>query len=266
MLNEYNELFKHLREDAFDYCEALEIVRQDLQEARNGSSEDKANKLWAIKTVVQIHQEMVTLFELLQQKEFYKAWCKAEEVEISSNNLRRNYPSLFPIVKDLYECIVRLQRLYPYKLFCSYEMKIIKERCSVCNRIRSIRHDCGHRRGYVYNGIFCCNIVEKCELIGVSLVENPVHKYAVPFANDKDGEREDRYDYSLIEGLMQYWKKPFQHWAYEIKYIHKPLTAFPKLTDYDYCPCGSRKKYYECCKADPEGVKHRLYLFKVEKL
>lgn len=173
MLNKYIEIFKHLRDDAFDYCEALDVARKDLQEARNGNCEDNANELWAIITVVEIHQGMVILFKLLQQKEFYKAWCKAEEVEILSNNLGRNFPSLFPIVKDQYECIVRLQRLYPYKLFSSYEMQIIKERCSVCNQIRSIRHDCGHRRGYIYNGQLCYNIVDECKLIGIDIVDNP---------------------------------------------------------------------------------------------
>lgn len=264
MESKYIEIFKHLRDGDFDIQNALKVVQQDLDLARNSNQEQQSNTLWAIRTVIDIHNGFVAVFELLQQREYYKAWCKAEEVEIDYNNLKRNFTGVYPIVKDLYDEIVCLQGLYPYKIFSSYVMRIKKERCSICNQIRSIRNDCGHRRGHVYNGVFCCNIVEECELKGIDIVDNPVHKYAVLFTQSKDGESEDRYDYSLVEGLMQYWQKPFQHWTYDIKHIHKPLADFPGLTDYDYCPCGSGMKYGECCKQDPEGVKHIIYQFRVE--
>ena len=38
--------------------------------------------------------------------------------------------------------------------------------------------------------------------------------------------------------------------------------AFPDLKDEDYCPCSSGKKYRDCCKNDPEGVKHVVYEFR----
>lgn len=263
--SKYSDILKHLRDDSFDYKGALGVIQQDLQDARKNCQERQANKLWAIKTVVEIHQEMVVLYKLLQMREYYKAWCEAEIMEIMCDNLRRNFTGVYPLVKGLYECIIRLQGLYPYKLFCSYVMQIKQERCSICNQIRSVRHDCGHRRGYVYNGRFCCNIVEKSELKGIDIVENPVHKYAVLFTVGKDGNSEDNYDYSLVEGLMQYWTKPFQHWEYCIKHVHKSVSDFPELTDDDYCPCGSWKKYGECCKSDPEGIKHKIYEFSVEQ-
>lgn len=266
MESKYIEILEHLKDDGFDIQGALNIVQQDLVLARNSNQEQQANTLWAIRTVIEIHYGFVTMFELLQQREYYRAWCKAEEVEIDYNNLKRNFSGVYPLVKNLYDEIVSLQGLYPYKIFSSYVMRIKKERCSICNQIRSIRHDCGHRRGHVYNGKFCCNIVEECELKSIDIVDNPVHKYAVLFVNNKEGQREDNYDYSLVEGLMQYWQKPFQHWTYDIKHIHKPLSEFPGLTDNDYCPCGSGKRYSECCKSDLEGIKHRIYQFQVEKL
>ena len=265
MESKYIDILQHLCDDSFDYKGALNVVRKDLHNARNNHQEQQANNFWAIKTVIEIYQGMVDVYELLQQHEYYKAWCEAEQVEIMCNNLQRNSQDVFTIVKDLYECIIRLQGLYPYQIFCSYVIQIKKERCSICNQIRNIRHDCGHRRGYVSNGQFCCNIIEDFELKSIDIVDNPVHKYAVLFTKGKDGNSEDNYDYSLVEGLMQYWTKPFQHWIYYIKHIHKPLTDYPGLTDDDYCPCGSGKKYGECCKSDPEGVKHKVYQFRVEQ-
>lgn len=61
---------------------------------------------------------------------------------------------------------------------------------------------------------------------------------------------------------MDRWKAPYYPWHYLTRHIHKSPEEFPRLKDDDYCPCGSRKKYGECCKKDPEGVKHVVYVFK----
>ncbi|MDD4637568.1 MAG: hypothetical protein PHV66_08190 [Bacteroidales bacterium] len=259
-------LFEHLRDEAFDFNKALTEVNKELADFQNNGDEQRANQLWAVKTVIDIHHGVVEVFCLLKDMDYYKAWCKAEEVEIMCNNLKRNFSRVFPFVNDLYECIQRLQILYPYRIFSSYVIKIKKERCSICGHLRSLRNDCGHRKCYVYNGEFCCNIVEESELIGIDIVDNPVHKYAVLFATDKNGSRVDNYDYLLLEGLMQYWQKPFQHWKYDIHRIHKPVSDFPGLTDSNICPCASGKKYSDCCKSDPEGIEHKVYQFMVEKI
>ena len=95
---------------------------------------------------------------------------------------------------------------------------------------------------------------------GVSFVFDPEHKYAVAFLSDGNG-RKDQYDYMLLEGVMKFWKDPFMIWHYTTKHIHKSPEEFPGLTDDSMCPCGSGKKYGECCKNDPEGVRHVVYMF-----
>ena len=266
MENKYCQILEHLRDDGFSFQDTLKYVQQDLALSQNSGQEQQANKLWAIRTVIEIHYEFSVVFELLQQGEYYKAWCNAEQVELKCKVLHRNFSDVFMLVKDLYESIVRLQGLYPYAIFSSYVIRIKKECCSICNQTRSIRHDCGHRKGYVYNGHLCCNIVEDFDFMGIDIVDNPVNKYAVLFATSKDGEREDKYDYTLIEGLMKYWQKPFQHWTYNICHTHKPLSDFPGLSDNGFCPCGSGLNYADCCKSDPEGIEHRIYQFQCEQI
>lgn len=266
MDNKVDKILEHLRDETTNYDVALAEIHKILEEAQNSRNEQKANEIWAVATLVRIHKKFVDVFNLLLNKKYYEAWCKAEEVEIQCNILKRNSPKAYSVTKDLHECILSLQALYPYQLFCSYEMNIKKVRCSVCDQIRSIRNSCGHRVGHVYNGRLCSDIVEQCELLGVSIVNKPVNKYSVPFTKDKDGGTVDDYDYLLVKGLMNFWKKPFQHWTYEIKHTHKPLSAFPGLTDNDFCPCSSGKTYGECCKSDPQGIKHKIYQFSVEKL
>lgn len=266
MENKYCQIIEHLRDDGFNFQDALHTVQQDLEIAQNSDKEHQANTLWAIRTVIEIHYEFSVVFELLQQGEYYKAWCNAEQVEIKSKALHRNFIDVFKLVKDLYESIVRLQGLYPYTIFSSYVINIKRERCSICNQIRSIRHDCGHRKGYLYNGHLCCNIVEDLEIKSIDIVDNPVNKFAVLFATSKDGEREDNYDYTLIKCLMRYWQKPFQHWTYDIRHTHKPFSDFPGLSDKDFCPCGSGLVYAYCCKSDPQGIKHKIFQFRVEDI
>lgn len=259
-----NNLIPHIQESDFDYDIELENINKEIATAQQSGDEQQANQLWAIKSVVKIHKIFVDIFNLLKNSDYYNAWCKAEKVEICCNNLRRNFPYITTI-DSIYNTITNLQSLYPYKLFCSYEMIITKEKCSICNQVRSLRNDCGHRRGYVYNGKFCCNIVEECTLKGISVVDNPVHKYAVLFPTIGNNQQQDNYDYLLVKGLMQYWQRPFQKWTYNIIHTHKPLTDFPKLTENDNCPCASGKKYSECCELDPRGIKHKIYQFMVEK-
>ena len=260
------KLLTHLRDDKCDYGASLDAVEEELKKAQQSPDESYANLLWAVRNIVNIHHEYVNTYHILEKEEYYKAWCNAEKVEICCKNLSRNFPDFFLLVKDIYECIINLQRLYPYQLFSSYAIIIKKEKCSICGKIRSLRNDCGHRRGYVYNGEMCCNIVEECELKSIDIVDNPLHKYAVLFTVDKNQERRDNYDYSLVKGLMQYWKRPFQHWRYSIKNVHKPVTDFPGLADNSMCPCASGKKYYECCKTDPEGIKHKVFIFHVQPI
>lgn len=264
MKTRLNNLLCRIQDADFDYDIEIGKIHNDIKSAQQSGDESRANQLWAIQSIVKIHKMFVEVFELLKNSVYYDAWCKAEQVEIYCNNLRRNFPDTFPIVDSIYNSTIRLQALYPYRLFGSYEVVFKQVRCSICNQIRSIRSDCGHRSGYVYNGELCFNIVEESELISISIVDNPVHKYAVCFPSIDNNQRKDNYDYLLVNGLMKYWQKPFQRWAYNIVHTHKSIKEFPGLKEEDDCPCDSGNKYGECCKSDPEGIKHKVYQFIVE--
>ena len=108
-----------------------------------------------------------------------------------------------------------IQSLFPYKLFTSTEILIKEERCSICGATRNVFKPCGHQKGHVYNGKLCYNTVTRCDIVGLSLVTNPVKKYAVVFQQDKRGN-EIEYSYNYIDALMYYWQKPYQFWNYYV--------------------------------------------------
>lgn len=258
-------LLPSLRNDGCNYTAILAEVLSEKQDAQTAGDEIRANSLWAIQTVVDVHEQFVQMYEKLAAGKYYEAWCDAEQIEIALYNLARNSQGAYAVVHDLNRIIRQLQSLYPYRIFASYVMHVKKEECSICGKERSIRNFCGHRTGKVYNGELCCNIVTEAELKGIDIVENPVHKYSVLFISDADG-RKDHYDYTLVAGLMKYWSKPFQYWRYEIRIVYKQKAEFPGLTNDSYCPCGSGKTYGECCSTNPDGIKHRIYTFMVEPI
>lgn len=261
MKNKAQEILSHLLEDGFDYdatAKEVDALRKDYQQQHD---EENSNVAWATLEIVSLHRDYRKVFLMLQNKQYYDAWCLLEQIEIGIANLLRNFPGTKNAVEYIETMVRQLQSLYPYKLFFSTVI-IFKERtCGICGKIRSIRHHCGHYPGHVYNGELCIDMVKKIDLSGIDLVFNPEHKYAVAFLPDENG-KVDHYDYKLLVGLMGWWKDPYYPWHYTTKHIHKSPDEFPGLKDEDSCPCGSGKKYDECCKNDPEGVKHIVYEYR----
>lgn len=243
------------------YDSLLAQLSEELAKAKELDQEEKANELWALKECVHIHALFLQTYNLLQEHNFYDAWCKAEQVEICSLTLKRNNPRLFNKVRDLAEKTSHIQALYPYKLFSSYVAEITREECSICHKIRSITNPCRHRVGKVYSGELCLNIVKDFKFIGVDLVTKPVNKYCVVFLLDSQGQKIDHYNYSYVARLADTWEEPFQHWTCEQKNSKLPKSRFPHLNGEDMCPCGSGRKYAQCCELDNEGIKHTTYHF-----
>lgn len=260
MNNRASEILKHIFDKGFDFDATIKEVDELRLGYRQQGDVEKANTSWALMAILRIHRDFRKVHTMLLEKQFYEAWCLLETIEIAVGNLLRNFPGTLNAVKYISMMVRQLQSLYPYKVFMSSEILIKERTCSICGKKRTIRHHCGHSPGYVYNGEMCYDTVEGATLEGISLVFDPEHKYAVAFLNDGKGPK-DQYNYMLLEGVMKFWKDPFMTWHYTTKHIHKSPEEFPGLTDDSVCPCGSGKKFGECCKNDPEGVKHVVYTF-----
>ena len=182
-------------------------------------------------TAIEVHQLYSQAFEQLKKGDYYIAWCTLERAELAIAAIMRNDADLYETVKDISFQIKRIQSIYPYKAFASTEILIKEQKCSICDSVRSIRNDCGHRVGYVYNGSLCANIVTNCELKSISIVTNPVHKYAVAFLNGSEGNSSDHYDYSILSALMKVWENPYKFWDYQIttKNSHPHLNFMLRL-------------------------------------
>ena len=262
MKNKASEILKHLFDDDFNYDITIAELDESRIRYRQQQDEENANIAWAIIEIISIHRDYKKVYLMLNDKHYYDAWCLLEQIEIRISNLFRNFKGVENAVNYISIIVRQLQSLYPYKVFMSTEIVIKERTCSICGKKRLIRQHCGHFPGHVYMGELCCDIVNKWELKGISLVFNPEHKYAVAFNSDGKEGRKDQYNYLLLDGLMELWKDPYAAWHYTTKHIHKSPKEFPGLHDSDKCPCGSGKKYSDCCKNDPEGIKHVVYEFR----
>jgi len=244
-----NELFNSLKSIKAEY-----VGRND---------QDGAKKIWCLEQILKIQTDYVHAFNLLKTKKYYEAWKIFEQIEINLNFLNPHFNTNNDeyFLKFIRTKVKKFQSLFPYKLFFSPEIIEHEKKCNICGKIISIRNPCGHEVGEIYNGEMCIRIVTKAEFIGISLVESPLQKYSVPFMSDpKTGKTVDHYNYSLLENLLKILKSPFDEWDYKKTQKMYPHSKFKHIGRNEKCPCGSGKKYKQCC-LKREGVTLPHYEF-----
>ncbi|MBK7141485.1 MAG: SEC-C domain-containing protein [bacterium] len=95
----------------------------------------------------------------------------------------------------------------------------------------------------------------------IALVNNPFQKYSVCFPSGATpSERGDRYDYAVLEYLMDRLKSPWHAWDVKNTTKWYPRSAFEEMEPGDFCPCNSGKNFGECCQSLP-GVTLPHYHF-----
>ncbi|OOV19240.1 YecA family protein [Flavobacterium sp. LM4] len=226
-----------------------EIQNQKLIFVAEGK-QDEAKLLWINQTILEIHKLYRNAFELVKNKSYYQAWCQLERIEITIHSLKKH----FTYNKEQYflwhieKCTKNLQILYPYRLFASSEILKKKKICSVCDKEISIRNFCGHIVGEIYNGEMCHRIVTECEILGISIVENPGNKFSVMFLKDeKTNEQIDQYNYDTLDYLFEMINSPYEIWDLEISQKESKIVDYKNVGRNDLCTCNSGKKFKRCC-------------------
>ena len=200
-----------------DFVNELQSIKNEYVKLKQDTH---AKQIWIYQTIVRIHILYIEAFNHLKNKEYYTGWCELEKIEIKLYSLKRHFQYdketfyLYQIEKN----VRNLQVLFPYRLFISTEILNIEEKCTICNKITSIRKPCEHIVGEIYNGEMCGRLVTKSYLLGASIVTNPENKYAVLFPlNDN---KKNPYAYHTIDYLFKYILNPYEKWDLRI-YINR---------------------------------------------
>lgn len=207
-------------------------------------SDDDKNKRWFLIQFVRAMSEYVSAFSDMRAKRFYPAWCTLERAEIAFKALLRNTffePENFRVAECL-SLVGAWQELFPYTVFFSPGMKVLRAECSICGEARHIDTFCGHVTGKVYAGKFCARVIKKAELREVSMVLKPVQKYSVAFADAEDPSR-----YALAAGVLDLLSGPFDRWRVRWTTRLHPHELFSHVAPSEACPCGGSASYEVCC-------------------
>ncbi len=210
-----------------------------------------AKEIWCFEQILKIQSSYLDAFTKLKGGQYYDAWCVLEQIEVALSSLDRHlrdHADQYALEFIRTHC-ERFQSLFPYRMFFSTEFIHKELKCSICNATIAIRNPCGHRVGEIYNGDLCIRIVADLELMGISLVTTPRHKYSVGFAGGS--KTRDTYDYSLVRSVVAELPTPFQTWSCDWTRRRVPHSAFRAVGRNDPCPCESGKKYKTCCLKEP---------------
>lgn len=221
-----------------------------------------AKEYWCIQQIFTANKFYINAFNLMKADKFYKSWCDLEKAELKIYFLSKHYDVTSNEYKIAFikNHITKFQSLFPYKVFFSTELLEKKIQCSICDSIITPRRKCEHVQGEIYNGEMCSRHITDGEFLGLAIVENPVHKYAVAFSANDDNK--DTYDYSLLKYLIKRLQSPFNNWDVEMTKRRHPHTNFKYIGRNDKCPCGSGKKYKKCClKKSGVLMPHAEFIF-----
>lgn len=237
------------------------FVQNDLSSqkelALSRNNQERAKLIWCYEQILHIQKNYRLAFRLMKLFDFYEAWCLLDRIEIASTNVHRH----FNFQKDdkyrinfISARAKAFQSLYPYKYFISPGFIIKEQKCSICHKSLSIHSFCEHKKGEIYNGDLCVREITVCEFLEMSIVTNPVQKYSVLFVA-KDGEKKpvDTYDYSILKHLLSELVNPFEFWTATKTFVRRPHSQYASYPKTSECPCGSGKKYQECCLKE-DGV------------
>jgi hypothetical protein len=249
--------------NSIDLEQLLVEIKREKEISVQAANDIESKEYWNYEQIAIIHKDYLEAYKLIKDKEYYKGWCKLENIEISLQFLKPHFPiktnpyKLLQIEKN----VKNLQAIYPYRMFSSIEMIMKEVKCNICDKVVSFRNPCNHKIGEIYNGEMCLRIVTKSEPIGIAIVENPVNKYTVLFMKEnEEGKTVDHYDYTTLEYLFDVILHPFEKWDLVIHEKYSPHKNFRNLKPDDKCSCNSTKKYSECC-LKKKGVKYLHYEF-----
>jgi len=233
------------------------LIENEKKLCKQNNDEKLLLLIWYCLSIIQAFEIYHEVFILLKKREYYNAWNELAQIEGIINCIKKNIPdySKYVACSFLENKIVKLQNIYPYKLFTSVVLTDTKEECSICGSTMNPFTGCEHIRGKVYQGELCYSIINDGKWVGDDFVEKPADKSAVAFIGIDDPEK-----YKLLEYLIPKLPNEYTKWDY------KKLTKYESHSNYtigrnDKCPCQSGKKYKNCCMNNPKGIKYDHYEF-----
>ena len=241
--------------------ELKEDLSQLKQEAVSADDQVTAKAIWCLETIGRIQDHFVSAFLHIAGEECEEAWGELERCETEIIFLDRHFnemPEEFGIEHARVQT-KRIQELYLLEWGVSPAFIHKAIHCSICDAKLTLRSGCDHIVGEIYDGEMCAQVVKDMEILHVALVTNPAQKFSILFPRGNDDHR-----LVLVKFLGRTLSSPWDSWNYykETRRQHHPL--FKDAKHDDPCPCGSDRRFKQCCYGKEELFPHYEFSFEGE--
>lgn len=249
-----------LREKNMQFpSDLIREIEKNRMAAIKEQDEEKADYYWKTAVIYYVQSGYVSVYKLLKIRDYIKAWEALKQTDLQLMVLRQNYdferdPEDAYHLGFISNALHEFEKLFPYEYFICRECVVKKQRCSICGKDVSLRSDCGHIPGKVYMGEVCVHENIDFQYLGLKAARDPFDKmeYLEPY------QAEDfKYNYGMLEGLMENLKSPYEYW--EVEVVKEKNPEYAKIGRNDKCPCGSGKKFKFCCMNDESKMMFEHY-------
>jgi len=223
-----------------EICETLKA------EARKNKDEHIANLSFLFKVYFDSLISISKFWELCEKSEYQDAWHHLQGALQNIQIIKGFVDDESQLSIDkIYAYLHNIEELYPYACFLSVEMICKKRTCSICKK-SVFDPDCDHIAGDLYWGEMALQVVGDIEFIGTSLVENPIDKRCVILMHEDKNKLEEG-PFKAIHCLIKNSKIPLRNFEISITKRKLPRSFYEHWSKDSFCPCGSRKKFKDCC-------------------
>ena len=235
----YNSAIRDCR-NGKEICEKLKV------EAINEKDEYSANLSFLFEVYYELIIAISDFWKLCDKADYQDAWSFLQDALGTVSTLNRFIENESQLSIDkISKYLSQIESLYPYVNFFSIEYIIKKMTCSICKK-SPYDSECNHIAGDLYWGERAINVVEEMEGLGVSLVKNPVDKRCARL-RDIDKNKLETSPFKLIHFFIQNSKSPLRDFDLFVRKRKLPRTFYNSWPEDSLCPCGSGKKFKNCC-------------------
>jgi len=186
-------------------------------------------------------------WKLCDNADYQDAWSFLQDALGTVRTLNRFVEDESQLSIDkIFKYLSQIEILYPYDNFCSIACITKKMTCSICKR-SPYDPECNHIAGDLYFGEMAINVVEEIEQVNhVAITKNPVDKRCV-IHMDIDKNKLETSSFKLIHFFIKNSKFPLRDFDLLLPERKLSRTFYNSRPEQSLCPCGSGKKFKDCC-------------------
>ena len=224
-----------------EICEKLKV------EVIKEKDEYSANLSFLFKVYYELIIAISNFWKLCDNTDYQDAWSFLQDALGTVRTLNRFVEDELQLSIDkIFKYLSQIEILYPYVNFCSIGYIAKKMTCSICKR-SPYDPECNHIAGDLYWGEMAVIVVEEIEQVNhVAITKNPADKSCV-ILMDIDKNKLETSPFKIIHLFIQNSKIPLRDFDLLLTERKLSRTIYNGRPEESLCPCGSGKKFKDCC-------------------